>query len=142
MTAEVFVAKNPTRPLKALTGKPATTTQIKKILHALMESSPYIKAAGLVRVSGLTVEAVMPPDIEEERVSAMSAVMLLLGERITMAMRGGRLDKVYIKGEDSHIILTSVGKTAVLTVMADDKAPLGLLFVEMRAASEKLKKLI
>ncbi len=115
---------------------------IKRVLHDLLESSPYIKATAVVKVSGLTVQAIMPPTIEEERVSAMAAVMLLLGERITNAMQSGRLDKVYIKGDEGHIILMAVGKQAVLTVMAKNKAPLGLLFMEMRVAANRLKRLV
>ena len=116
--------------------------RIKDVLHTLLEISPYMKAAAVVRVSGLSVVSVMPDDIEQERVSAMSAVMLLLGERITGSMRSGGLDKVYIKGEEGHIVLMAVGKTALLTVMAQERAPLGLLFVEMRRAAHQLKKLV
>jgi predicted regulator of Ras-like GTPase activity (Roadblock/LC7/MglB family) len=36
----------------------------------------------------------------------------------------------------------AVGTEAVLTVMAQDHAPLGLLFVEMRRAAERLKRLV
>lgn len=120
----------------------STPELIKSILHDLLDTSPYVKASAVVKVSGLTVVSVMPPYMEEERVSAMAAVMLLLGERITNAMRGGALDKVYIKGEEGHIVLMSIGKEAVLTVMAGERAPLGLLFVEMRLAAEKLLKLM
>lgn len=115
---------------------------IKAILHNLLEASPYIKATAVVRVSGLTVQAIMPPSIPEERVSAMAAVLLLLGEQITAAMQTGQLEKVYIHGSDGHIILTSIGDRAVLTVMAAEKAPLGMLFVEMRAAARRLKRLV
>lgn len=112
------------------------------VLHELLKASPYIKATAVVRVSGLSVVSMMPPGVEEERVSAMSAVMLLLGERITAAMQSGQLNKVYIKGDDGHIILMAVGKEAVLTVTAQESAPLGLLFVEMRHAAGKLRKLV
>ncbi len=115
---------------------------IKVVLHELLSSSPYIKATAVVRVSGLTVQAIMPPSIEEERASAMAAVMLLLGERITDSMQAGRLDKVYIKGEEGHIVLMAVGKQAVLTVLAASPAPLGMLFMEMRAAARRLKRLV
>lgn len=115
---------------------------IKFILYELFEASPYIKAAAVVRMSGLTIEAIMPPNVERERVSAMAAVMLLLGERITAAMQSGQLAKVYIQSAEGHIVLMSVGHDAVLTLMAQDKAPLGLLLVEMRRAVTKLKKLV
>jgi len=136
----VMKTRTKTKPLSK--GKLSTPELIKAILHDLLDTSPYVKASAVVKVSGLTVVSVMPPYVEEERVSAMSAVMLLLGERITHAMKGGSLDKVYIKGEDGHIVLMSVGKEAVLTVMAGERAPLGLLFVEMRLAAEKLLKLM
>jgi hypothetical protein len=116
--------------------------RVRELLFNLLEASPYIKASALVRVSGLSVMSIMPPDVEGESVSAMAATMLLLGERITQAMQSGQLDKVYIKGEDGHIILMSVGHEALLTVMAKERAPLGLLFVEMRLAAEKLKRLV
>jgi predicted regulator of Ras-like GTPase activity (Roadblock/LC7/MglB family) len=115
---------------------------IKAILHDLLEASPYIRATAVVRVSGLTVEAIMPPSIEEARASAMAAVMLLLGERITEAMETGTLEKVYIHGAAGHIVLMAVGNQAVLTVMAAEKVPPGLLFVEMRAAARRLRRLV
>lgn len=122
--------------------RPPALERIRAILHELLGASPHVKAAAVVRVSGLTVEAVMPPEIEQERVSAMSAVMLLLGERITTAMQSGALDKVYIKGAEGHIIMMAAGPEAVLTVQAGDRAALGLLFVEMRVAAEKLKRIV
>jgi uncharacterized protein len=134
-----MVVKDKSRILSAAARRVAHD-HLKEVLHDLLESSPYVKAAAVVRVSGLSVVSVMPDYVEQERVSAMSAVMLLLGERITSSMRSGQLDKVYIKGEEGHIILMSVGKEAVLTVMAQNRAPLGLLFVEMRRAADKLKK--
>ncbi len=124
-----------------MTAKPPAE-RIRAVLHELLNASPYVKAVAVVRVSGLTVEAVMPPEIEQERVSAMSAVMLLLGQRITEAMQSGLLDKVYIKGAEGHIIMMAVGSEAVLTVQASERAALGLLFVEMRVAADKLKRIV
>ncbi len=116
--------------------------RIKAAIQDLLDASPHIKAAAVIRVSGLAVEAIMPPYVEEERVSAMASVMLLLGERITDAMQTGGLEKVYINGSKGHIVLMAIGQGAVLTAMAGEKAPLGLLFMEMRQAIKKLRKLV
>jgi hypothetical protein len=116
--------------------------RIKAVLYELLEISPYVNAAAVVRVSGLTVVSVMPDDMDQERISAMSAVMLLLGERIIGSARSGALDKVYIRGEEGHIVLTSAGREAVLTVLAHERMPLGLLFVEMGRAAERIRKLL
>ena len=115
---------------------------IKAILHDILKSSPHITATAVVHLSGLIVVSVMPYYVEEERVSAMSAVMLLLGERLTGAMKNGQLNKVYVRGETGHIVITAVGEDAVLSITASDEVPLGLLFIEMELAAERLRGLV
>ena len=121
---------------------PANETEIKTVLRRLIKSSPHITASAVARLSGIVISSVMPYYVEEERVSAMSAVMLLLGERMTGAMRNGQLNQVYVRGDSGHIVMKSIGEDAVLTVTATDEAPLGLLFLEMELAAEKLQELI
>jgi hypothetical protein len=84
----------------------------------------------------------LPAEVEEDRVSAMSAAMLSLGERIASELRRGGLEQVYIKGDNGFIVLTAVGEEAVLTVLARQEAKLGLIFLEMRRAAEDLRKLV
>jgi hypothetical protein len=120
----------------------ANETEIKAVLRTLIKSSPHVTASAVARLSGMNIVSVMPYYVEEERVSAMSAVMLLLGERMTGAMRNGQLNQVYVRGDTGHIVLRSIGEDAVLTVTATDEAPLGLLFLEMELAVERLQKLV
>jgi predicted regulator of Ras-like GTPase activity (Roadblock/LC7/MglB family) len=80
--------------------------------------------------------------VEEDRVSAMSAAMLSLGERIANELGRGSLEQVYIKGEKGYVVLMSVGTEAVLTVLAREHAKLGLILLDMRRAVEDLSKLI
>jgi len=120
----------------------SSETRIKDILDDIVRSSPYIKAVAMARISGVTIVSVMPTYVSPEHVSAMSAVMVLLGERIARAMRSGELNQVYIKGDQGHIVLTSVGHEAVLMITAEEHAPLGLLFIEMARAAQKLRKLV
>jgi predicted regulator of Ras-like GTPase activity (Roadblock/LC7/MglB family) len=84
----------------------------------------------------------LPSDVEEDRVSAMSAAMLSLGERISSELGRGNLEQVYIRGNSGFILLTSVGKEAVITALARQDAKLGLIFLEMRRASEDLINLV
>jgi hypothetical protein len=79
---------------------------------------------------------------EEDRVSAMSAAMLSLGERISAELGRAGLEQVYIKGDRGFIMLISVGDEAVLTAMARPEGKLGLVFLEMRRAAEELVKLV
>ena len=111
-------------------------------LKDLQQSSPDIEAAAVVSVDGLTMASSLPADVEEDRVSAMSAAMLSLGERIASELGRGTLDQVYIRGEGGFVILMSVGEDAVLTILARSQAKLGLLFLDMKRAAEELAKIV
>jgi hypothetical protein len=111
-------------------------------LRDLQASSPDIEASAVVSVDGLSIASALPQDVEEDRVSAMSAAMLSLGERIATELGRGRLDQVYIKGDSGYVILMSVGEEAVLTALARHKAKLGLIFLDMRRATDALAELI
>ncbi len=50
-------------------------------LRELQASSPDIEASAIVSVDGLTIASALPQGVEEDRVSAMSAAMLSLGEK-------------------------------------------------------------
>ena len=111
-------------------------------LRDLQASSSDVEASAVVSVDGLTMASALPSDVEEDRVAAMSAAMLSLGERIASELGRGTLDQVYIKGENGFVILMAVGEEAVLTALARQQAKLGLLFLDMRRATEDLSKLL
>lgn len=111
-------------------------------LRDLQASSPDIEASAIVSVDGLIIASALPQDVEEDRVSAMSAAMLSLGERIATELGRGSLDQVYIKGESGYVVLMSVGEEAVLTALARKDAKLGLIFLDMRRTTEDLYDLI
>jgi predicted regulator of Ras-like GTPase activity (Roadblock/LC7/MglB family) len=118
------------------------TEQMVARLKSLQVSTPDIEASAVVSVDGLIIASALPSDVEEDRVSAMSAAMLSLGERIAGELARGTLDQVYIRGAEGYVILTSVGEEAVLTVLARKDAKLGLVFLDMRRAAEDLVRLI
>lgn len=111
-------------------------------LRTMQVAAPGIEASAVVSVDGLIMASALPVEVEEDRVSAMSAAMLSLGERIAGELGRGGLDQVYIRGDDGFTILTAVGDEAVLTALAGKKAKLGLIFLEMRRAAEVLIKLV
>ncbi len=111
-------------------------------LRELQASSPDIEASAIVSVDGLSIASALPQGVEEERVSAMSAAMLSLGERIASELGRGILEQVYIKGEKGYVVLMSIGEEAVLTALAREGAKLGLIFLDMRRATEDISKLI
>jgi predicted regulator of Ras-like GTPase activity (Roadblock/LC7/MglB family) len=111
-------------------------------LREMQAASPEIEASAVVSVDGLIMASALPTDVEEDRVSAMSAAMLSLGERIAGELGRGGLEQVYIRGGEGYVILTSVGEEAVLTALAREEAKLGLIFLEMRRAAEDLERVV
>ncbi len=111
-------------------------------LREMQAASPDIEASAVVSVDGLIMASALPAEVEEDRVSAMSAAMLSLGERISTELGRGTLDQVYIRGDRGYVILSSVGQEAVLTVLARENAKLGLIFLEMRRAAENLVRVV
>ena len=111
-------------------------------LRDMQAASPDIEASAVVSVDGLIMASALPGDVEEDRVSAMSAAMLSLGERISGELGRGELEQVYIHGDGGYVLLTAVGEEAVLTALARDHAKLGLIFLEMRRAAEDLEKVV
>jgi len=111
-------------------------------LRDMQASSPAIEASAVVSVDGLTIASALPASVEEDRVAAMSAAMLSLGERIASELGRGALDQVYIKGSSGYVILMSIGNEAVLTALAHENAKLGLILLDMHRTVEALSKLL
>lgn len=118
------------------------TEQMVNRLREMQAASPEIEASAVVSVDGLIMASALPADVEEDRVSAMSAAMLSLGDRISNELARGELEQVYIRGDNGYVILTAVGEEAVLTALAREGAKLGLIFLEMRRAAEDLAKIV
>lgn len=118
------------------------TEQLVDRLRDLQASSGDVEAAAIVSVDGLSMASSLPSNIEEDRVSAMSAAMLSLGERISSELGRGELEQVMVKGENGYVILTAVGEEAVLTVLARQDAKLGLIFLDVNRTVEALSQLV
>ena len=111
-------------------------------LRDLRSSSPDVEASAVVSADGFIVASDLPSCVEEDRVSAMSAAMLSLGDRIATELRRGVLDQVYIHGENGYVVLMAAGEEAVLTVLARKEAKLGLILYDMRKAAADIGSLI
>jgi predicted regulator of Ras-like GTPase activity (Roadblock/LC7/MglB family) len=105
-------------------------------------SIPDVEASAVVSADGLIIASDLPQGVEEDRVSAMSAAMLSLGDRIATELRRGVLDQVYIRGENGYVVLMAAGEEAVLTVLAKREAKLGLILYDMKKAAADISAMI
>jgi len=118
------------------------TDRLVRRLQELQMNTPDVEGTSVVSVDGLTMASSLPTGVEEDRVAAMSAAMLSLGERIASELGRGSLDEVYVKGAQGYVVLRAVGEEAVLTVLARQQTKLGLLFLDMRRASEDMADIL
>jgi predicted regulator of Ras-like GTPase activity (Roadblock/LC7/MglB family) len=103
--------------------------KLESILQNLVTSTSDVQGAALVSPDGLPLASTLPSGMDEERVSAMSAAMLSLGERIGNELSRGVIDRLYVEGDKGYGILTSCGEEAVLLVLASKAAKQGLLML-------------
>lgn len=112
--------------------------QLAAALDRLMQEDPDIQAAALVSLDGFTMASALPDGMQADRVGAMSAAILGLGERAAAELGRGHLSQVFIQGDSGYVLLMSVGERAVLTAMADSNAKLGLVLYDMRAVADDI----
>ncbi|MXX52167.1 MAG: hypothetical protein F4Z39_14365 [Chloroflexi bacterium] len=111
-------------------------------MNSLRASTPGLEAAAVTSVEGIIIAASLPDDLGGARIDAMSAAMLALGERIAAELGRGELEQVFIKGRAGYALLKALDENCQLVVLASEDAQLGLLFLDMRAAGEDLRKLL
>ncbi len=112
------------------------------VLSDLNGSSADIEASAVVSTDGLMMASLLPQTMDEDRVAAMSAAMLSLGQRSATELAKGDLEQVLVRGEHGYILMTHAGEEAVVTVLTKENAKLGLIFLDVKRAAEAIVKLV
>jgi len=112
------------------------------VLNELQGSIPEIEACAIVSVEGLPIVSALPLDVDEAKVAAMTAAMLTLGEKAAIELGKGTLEQVNVKGVDGWLLVVSAGLNACLTVSTTANAKLGLIFLDMKRAADKIAVMI
>lgn len=111
-------------------------------LDELMREDGDIQAAALVSLDGFTMASALPAGMQADRVGAMSAAILGLGERAAAELGRGHLSQVFIEGENGYVLLIAAGSRAVLTAMAEPSAKLGLVLYDMKATADRIGQIL
>ncbi len=118
------------------------TDALSEILSDLNSSSGDIEASAIVSRDGLIMASLLPSNVEEDRVAAMSAALLALGERSGKEVDRGALDQIMITGQNGFMLVRDAGEEAVLTVLAKKDAKLGLVFLDISRAAKDIAKIL
>ena len=111
------------------------SAQLDRAIRHLLDQAPELEAAAVVSFDGLPMAAALPPSMDEDRVAAMSAALLSLGERAAQGLGRGDLSQVYIEGDNGTVFLVSADDEAVLVAVASKGAKAGMMLYEVRRAA-------
>lgn len=115
---------------------------LNKILADLQASSSDVEACAVVSEDGLIIASSLPQDVEEARVAAMAAAMISMGERTSSELKRGKLEQLFVKGDNGYVINMHAGEYAVLLALTRAEAKLGLIFLDMKRAAEGIRDLL
>jgi predicted regulator of Ras-like GTPase activity (Roadblock/LC7/MglB family) len=97
-----------------------------------------IKGSMLVGKDGLVIESQMPGGVDTELIGAMASAAYGSAERTASEINQGTLEQMMIEGEHGKTIMTDAGE-GILVVLADSKVNLGLIRINIRRSTEKVK---
>ena len=116
--------------------------KILNILKDMETRDPEIEGSILLRSDGLVVAAAVREEIDKDLASAMMASLLNVSKRVFEELGRGSVDNVIVRGERGTVMIISVTPEVVLAAISKRDANLGLLLLEMRKASEKIKEVL
>ncbi len=111
------------------------SARLDRALAALLGHNAELEAAAVVSFDGLPMASALPEGMDEDRVAAMSAALLSLGERAATGLGRGELSQVWIEGATGTVFLVSADDEAVLVAVAAQGAKTGLMMYEVRRAA-------
>lgn len=118
------------------------TVKLQSTLHQFVSGTSDIEGAALVTTDGLPLVSVLPSHMDEERVSAMSAALLSLSERIGSELIRGGITQIAIDGAEGCCMLTSCGEETILLVLATQLVKKGILNLEVKRLMVELQQLL
>lgn len=111
-----------------------------RILADLNATNADIEASTIISTTGLTIASSLPPNVDEDRASAISAAVLALGKRTMQDLLCGELEQVLIKGRQGNVLITHAGEGALIAVLVKPDAQLDPIFNDTHRVAAQVKK--
>lgn len=119
-----------------------STINLLEIVLTDLKKIGGVEATAAASRDGLLMKAIMPSGQRAETFAAMSATMLGAAETATTELKKGLPERVIVESEHGKLIVTGAGQKALLIVLTNPDAGLGLILVELEKAAEKVKGLL
>jgi predicted regulator of Ras-like GTPase activity (Roadblock/LC7/MglB family) len=116
--------------------------KLEETLRTLLEKAQDIDAAAIVSLDGFVMASVLPSGYEADRLGAMSAALLSLGERTAIELGRGELAQVFVEGTQGYVFFLAAGEDAVLTAIVRRGSKLGLVLHDIRNAAKSIAAIV
>ncbi|MET8943042.1 roadblock/LC7 domain-containing protein [Streptomyces sp. NPDC004542] len=110
-------------------------------LRRLRSRVPQLTGALAAGVDGLVV-AHDTPGADPDGLAALTAAALGVAVRVADATGQGGFRELLVRGEKGYVATYAAGRTAVLTLLAEDRVNVGRLHLEGRRAGARIGELV
>ncbi|WP_327320006.1 roadblock/LC7 domain-containing protein [Streptomyces sp. NBC_01235] len=119
----------------------AVEAEVLNELHRLRSRMPQLTGALAAGVDGLVLAQDMA-DVEPEGLAALTAAALAVGCRMADLAARGEFRELLVRGAGGYLATYAAGPSAVLTLLADDRANVGRLHLEGRRSGARIAELV
>ena len=103
---------------------------------------PEVTSALIVSTEGRPIASALPQGVDETRIAAMTATLLILSKKAIEEMKKGNFNETYIKGSEGNLLIMQAGPNAILIVSTMNDVRLGLILLDCRRMCERIAQLI
>lgn len=118
----------------------AVGEKIRPILKKLNNISGEIEASSVMSRDGISLASVMRDNVDQDRLGAMCASLLSLGDKTASELERGKLKQILIEGESGCVLIVEIGQRAVLAVVSKPTSKLGMVFNEARKIAREIEQ--
>ncbi|WP_086773132.1 roadblock/LC7 domain-containing protein [Streptomyces bobili] len=119
----------------------AVEAEVLNELHRLRTRMPRLTGALAASVDGFVL-AQDTPGVQPEGLAALTAAALGVGHRMVDLTASGEFCELLVRAAGGYVATYAAGPSAILTLLADDRANVGRLHLEGRRSGAHIAALI
>lgn len=114
---------------------------IKEKFNKLMENDKTVESLILISKDGLPISSTLSME-EEEKIAALSASLVMLGERAIEDFKKGEFEEIFARGNEGYIFIYNISQNIALLGILNNEAKLGLIRLEFKNLVNDLKQIV
>ena len=101
-----------------------------------------IQACAIVSKEGLLINSRTPPEVDARIFSALCSTIMGAAEAASGQMATGLVSQISLRTEKGTMVLIPAGTKAILTVLTEPDAQIGLIFYEMEERAKMVDQIL